>query len=83
MYKPGNESAAPPVTSPYQARLDWQLWQAAQGPQRHSPWFTSLVHRLLQGKEDGKDFHTLRGKPPCALSHEPPFRDCFRGVVRS
>ncbi|XP_046872249.1 lipase maturation factor 2-like [Hypomesus transpacificus] len=52
MYKPGNESAAPPVTSPYQARLDWQLWQAARGPQKHSPWFTSLVHRLLQGKED-------------------------------
>lgn len=52
MYKPGNVSEAPPVTGPYQARLDWQLWQAAQGPHHHSPWFTGLVHRLLQGSKD-------------------------------
>ncbi|XP_010839905.1 PREDICTED: lipase maturation factor 2 [Bison bison bison] len=35
MYKPGN----------------WQMWFAALGPHTHSPWFTSLVLRLLQGKE--------------------------------
>ncbi|XP_036376309.1 lipase maturation factor 2a [Megalops cyprinoides] len=52
MYKPGNVSAPPPVVAPHQPRLDWQMWFAALGPHTHSPWFTSLVHRLLQGKRD-------------------------------
>ncbi|XP_003783130.1 lipase maturation factor 2 [Otolemur garnettii] len=51
MYKPGNVSRAPPVVVPHQPRLDWQMWFAALGPHTHSPWFTSLVLRLLQGKE--------------------------------
>ncbi|KAM6214213.1 lipase maturation factor 2 [Rhynchocyon petersi] len=51
MYKPGNLSRAPPVVTPHQPRLDWQMWFAALGPHTHSPWFTSLVLRLLQGKE--------------------------------
>ncbi|NXF42273.1 LMF2 factor, partial [Nyctibius bracteatus] len=52
MYKPGNVSAAPAVVAPHQPRLDWQLWFAALGHHTSSPWFTSFVHRLLQGKED-------------------------------
>ncbi|XP_061061400.1 lipase maturation factor 2 isoform X3 [Eubalaena glacialis] len=51
MYKPGNVSRAPPIVAPHQPRLDWQMWFAALGPHTHSPWFTSLVLRLLQGKE--------------------------------
>ncbi|XP_048209501.1 lipase maturation factor 2 isoform X2 [Perognathus longimembris pacificus] len=51
MYKPGNVSRQPPVLVPHQPRLDWQMWFAALGPHTHSPWFTSLVLRLLQGKE--------------------------------
>lgn len=51
MYKPGNMSQPPPVVVPHQPRLDWQMWFAALGPHTHSPWFTSLVLRLLQGKE--------------------------------
>lgn len=51
MYKPGNVSWMPPVVTPHQPRLDWQMWFAALGPHTHSPWFTSLVLRLLQGKE--------------------------------
>ncbi|XP_067554621.1 lipase maturation factor 2 isoform X3 [Pseudorca crassidens] len=51
MYKPGNVSRAPPIVVPHQPRLDWQMWFAALGPHTHSPWFTSLVLRLLQGKE--------------------------------
>ncbi|XP_031995104.1 lipase maturation factor 2 isoform X2 [Hylobates moloch] len=51
MYKPGNLSRPPPVVVPHQPRLDWQMWFAALGPHAHSPWFTSLVLRLLQGKE--------------------------------
>ncbi|XP_062403181.1 lipase maturation factor 2a isoform X2 [Sardina pilchardus] len=52
MYKPGNMSASPPFVTPHQPRLDWQMWFAALGPHHQSPWFTSLVHRLLQGKKD-------------------------------
>ncbi|XP_064347390.1 lipase maturation factor 2 isoform X2 [Camelus dromedarius] len=51
MYKPGNVSRPPPIVTPHQPRLDWQMWFAALGPHTHSPWFTSLVLRLLQGKE--------------------------------
>ncbi|XP_040843735.1 lipase maturation factor 2 isoform X1 [Ochotona curzoniae] len=51
MYKPGNMSRPPPIVVPHQPRLDWQMWFAALGPHMHSPWFTSLVLRLLQGKE--------------------------------
>ncbi|XP_069855853.1 lipase maturation factor 2 isoform X2 [Dipodomys merriami] len=51
MYKPGNVSRQPPILVPHQPRLDWQMWFAALGPHTHSPWFTSLVLRLLQGKE--------------------------------
>ncbi|KAM5250586.1 lipase maturation factor 2 isoform 2-T2 [Hipposideros larvatus] len=51
MYKPGNVSRLPPVVVPHQPRLDWQMWFAALGPHTHSPWFTSLVLCLLQGKE--------------------------------
>ncbi|TTN17664.1 Lipase maturation factor 2 [Bagarius yarrelli] len=52
MYKPGNVSTAPPVVTPHQPRLDWQMWFAALGPHTQSPWFSSLVQRLLQGKRD-------------------------------
>ncbi|KAF4023088.1 hypothetical protein G4228_014841 [Cervus hanglu yarkandensis] len=51
MYKPGNLSRPPPIVVPHQPRLDWQMWFAALGPHTHSPWFSSLVLRLLQGKE--------------------------------
>lgn len=39
---------------PHQPRLDWQMWFAALGPHTHSPWFASLVLRLLQGKAPGE-----------------------------
>eukprot|EP00061_Rhincodon_typus_P013292 g39578.t1 len=52
MYKPGNLSVAPPLVAPHQPRLDWQMWFAALGDHRHSPWFTSFIHRLLQGKRN-------------------------------
>ncbi|XP_063782718.1 lipase maturation factor 2 isoform X2 [Pseudophryne corroboree] len=52
MYKPGNVSTAPPIVTPHQPRLDWQMWFAALGPHSQSPWFTSFVYRLLQGNKD-------------------------------
>ncbi|CAH2275349.1 lipase maturation factor 2 [Pelobates cultripes] len=52
MYKPGNISVAPPVVTPHQPRLDWQMWFAALGHHSQSSWFTSFVYRLLQGNKD-------------------------------
>ncbi|NXX75362.1 LMF2 factor, partial [Urocolius indicus] len=52
MYKPGNVSVAPAVVAPHQPRLDWQMWFAALAHHSSSPWFTSFVHRLLQGKKE-------------------------------
>ncbi|KAG2459868.1 LMF2 factor, partial [Polypterus senegalus] len=52
MYKPGNVSITTPIVIPHQPRLDWQMWFAALGPHTRSPWFSSLVQRLLQGKKD-------------------------------
>ncbi|XP_062276716.1 lipase maturation factor 2a [Scomber scombrus] len=52
MYKPGNLSAPPPMLTPHQPRLDWQMWFAALGHHTQAPWFTSLMYRLLQGKKD-------------------------------
>ncbi|XP_059916112.1 lipase maturation factor 2a isoform X2 [Gadus macrocephalus] len=52
MYKPGNASTPPPLVTPHQPRLDWQMWFAALGPHSQAPWFTSLMYRLLQGNSD-------------------------------
>ncbi|XP_039523637.1 lipase maturation factor 2b [Pimephales promelas] len=52
MYKPGNVNTAPPIVGPYQPRLEWLMWQAAQEGSDQSPWFTGLVQRLLQGKPE-------------------------------
>ncbi|XP_069835840.1 lipase maturation factor 2 isoform X2 [Dendropsophus ebraccatus] len=52
MYKPGNVSVSPPIITPHQPRLDWQMWFAALGHHTQSPWFTSFVYRLLQGNKD-------------------------------
>uniref|UniRef100_A0A8C6SQP1 Lipase maturation factor n=1 Tax=Neogobius melanostomus TaxID=47308 RepID=A0A8C6SQP1_9GOBI len=71
MYKPGNMSAPPPVVTPHQPRLDWQMWFAALGPQQQSPWFTSLMYRLLQGKQDVIELiQTDIGKYP--FHQQPP-----------
>lgn len=73
MYKPGNLSASPPVLTPHQPRLDWQMWFAALGSQTHSPWFSSLLYRLLQGKTNGLYQHmnswkNRRGSLLCYLA---------------
>ncbi|XP_059843121.1 lipase maturation factor 2a isoform X2 [Hypanus sabinus] len=71
MYKPGNVSLPAPLVTPHQPRLDWQMWFAALGHHRQSPWFTSFVHRLLQGKADvirlvqvDKSNYAFSTKPP-------------------
>jgi hypothetical protein len=48
-YKTGDPHRAPRWVAPFQPRLDWQMWFAALGPYRQSPWFSQLMLRLLQG----------------------------------
>ena len=48
-YKPGAPGRRPPVAAPHQPRLDWQMWFAALGRYRQSPWFVHFCLRLLEG----------------------------------
>jgi hypothetical protein len=45
--KPGDPHRRPCIVSPYQPRLDWQMWFAAQSEAQREPWFHSLVWKLL------------------------------------
>src|SRR5262249_31809638 len=51
-WKPGDVKRAPGWWPPHQPRLDWQMWFAALGTPRESPWFVALILRLLQGSRD-------------------------------
>jgi hypothetical protein len=46
--KPGPISRAPMWNIPHQPRLDWQMWFAALGDLRDSPWLVRLAQRLLE-----------------------------------
>jgi predicted DCC family thiol-disulfide oxidoreductase YuxK len=50
-YKPGPLTRPPPWDIPHQPRLDWQMWFAALGDVRDSPWVLSLMARLLEGSQ--------------------------------
>jgi hypothetical protein len=50
-YKPGRLEERPRWASPWQPRLDWQLWFAALGECGDSPWFASLLEQLLRGSQ--------------------------------
>lgn len=52
MYKPGSTSGVPAVFGPHEPRLDWLLWEAARENHDQNPWFTGLIQRLLEGKQD-------------------------------
>lgn len=47
--KPGDPRRRPPFVAPHQPRLDWQMWFAALGPIRNSPWFYGFIRRLFGG----------------------------------
>ncbi|MBI3665540.1 MAG: lipase maturation factor family protein, partial [Acidobacteria bacterium] len=51
-YKPGDVKRPPPVVAPHQPRLDWQMWFAALGDYRNSPWFVNFMVRLLEGSPE-------------------------------
>jgi predicted DCC family thiol-disulfide oxidoreductase YuxK len=50
-YKPEHLNRAPRWVAPYQPRLDWQMWFAALGSYRNTPWFENLMARLLEGSK--------------------------------
>jgi hypothetical protein len=47
--KPGNPLRRPCVVSPFQPRLDWQIWFAAMASPSQYPWTLHFVWKLLQG----------------------------------
>ncbi len=51
-YKPGDVNRRPAFVAPHQPRLDWQMWFAALGDYRQSPWFINFCDRLLQGSPE-------------------------------
>lgn len=65
-WKPGPADRPPPQVAPYQPRLDWQMWFAALGDIRSSPWFLRFVEALLQG-----DAGVLRLLEPGPFDHPP------------
>jgi hypothetical protein len=50
--KPGEVTRRPGFVEPHQPRLDWQMWFAALGTWRTTPWFQEFMLRLLQGSPD-------------------------------
>lgn len=50
-YKPGDIYRRAMWNIPFQPRLDWQMWFAALGPARNSPWVGRFIQRLLENSE--------------------------------
>jgi hypothetical protein len=51
-WKPGDVSKTPMFVAPHQPRLDWQMWFAALGDWRRSPWLVEVQKRLLDGSPE-------------------------------
>jgi hypothetical protein len=47
--KPGDPLRRPCVVSPFQPRLDWQIWFAAMATPNQYPWTLHFVWKLLEG----------------------------------
>lgn len=71
-WKAGDTSRRPPFVAPYQPRLDWQMWFAALGDYRNSPWFTYLLARIL-----------MDSRPVMKLFEKNPFPDAPPRYVRA
>ena len=51
-FKAGDLMGPPRWVAPFQPRLDWQMWFAALGSYRDTPWFSKLMIRLLEGSPE-------------------------------
>jgi hypothetical protein len=71
-WKPGAPERAPRYCAPHQPRLDWQMWFAALGRFRFTPWFHAFLERLLRGSEAVQE-----------LLEEVPFEDGPPRYVRA
>jgi predicted DCC family thiol-disulfide oxidoreductase YuxK len=71
-WKPGDLHRRPRFVAPYQPRLDWQIWFAALGSYRTTPWFGQLLERLLEGSP-----------PVLSLLAINPFPDAPPRMVRA
>lgn len=49
-FKPGPVDRAPVWATPYQPRLDWQMWFAALAQPRNAPWIYDFVLALLEAR---------------------------------
>ncbi|MEZ5332483.1 MAG: lipase maturation factor family protein [Thermoanaerobaculia bacterium] len=47
-WKPGPLDRRPRFVAPHQPRLDWQMWFAALGGYRSTPWMPRFLERLLE-----------------------------------
>ena len=47
--KPGDPKRRPCLVSPYQYKLDWQMWFASFGSAGEEPWLIHLIDKLLRG----------------------------------
>jgi len=66
-WKPGDVTKAPMFVAPHQPRLDWQMWFAALGDWRRSPWLVAVERRLLEGSPAVLDLFAgdpFEGRPP-------------------
>ena len=53
-WKPGKLARRPSQVAPHQPRVDWQMWFEGLNYLRRNkptPWFSSFLHRLLEGEE--------------------------------
>jgi hypothetical protein len=50
--KPTDVNRLPSVMSPYEWKIDWQMWFAAFGDYHYSPWILNFIAKLLKAQPD-------------------------------
>jgi hypothetical protein len=68
--KPGDPLRRPCLVSPYQYKLDWQMWFAAFSTADEEPWLLHLVDKLLRGDPVVDSLFAVqpfRGHPPRSI----------------
>jgi len=50
--KPTDVNRMPALMSPYEWKIDWQMWFAAFGDYHYSPWMINFIAKLLYAQPD-------------------------------